>query len=191
MASSFSGKTLNPTVLVSNIFSLISIRLEHHNYLLWRSQFLPVLRAHGLLGFVTGTFPYPPQFLLDSNNNLSSEINTDYTDWITQNQHLLSWINAILSESVLAYVVRLSTSSAVWKVLERRFAFLSRSHIIQLKTQIQTIKKGDQKISEFLQSIKSIVDTLSAVYSPIDDEDLLLYTLNGLPDEYGPFKKAI
>lgn len=109
----------------------------------------------------------------------------------TQDQHLLSWINTTLSENVLAYVVGLSTSRVVWKILEWWFASLFRSHIIQLKTQIQTIKKRGQKIFEFLHCIKSIADKLSVVSSPIDDEDLILYTLNGLPQEYGPFKIVI
>lgn len=44
---------------------------------------------------------------------------------------------------------------------------------------------------EYLQQIKSISDTLTAISSPLDTEDLILYTLNGLPANYHAFKTAI
>lgn len=68
---------------------------------------------------------------------------------------------------------------------------LSRSHIIQLKTQLQSIKKGAQSISEFIQRIKTIFDNLTATSCLVDDEDLIIHTLNGLPPKYGPFKISI
>ncbi|KAJ8622019.1 hypothetical protein MRB53_030548 [Persea americana] len=33
--------------------------------------------------------------------------------------------------------------------------------------------------------------TLLTVCSPVDDEDIIIYTLNGLPPEYGPFRTSI
>lgn len=42
--------------LISNIGSMISVKLENRNYLLWKSQFLHALRANHVDGFVDGTF---------------------------------------------------------------------------------------------------------------------------------------
>lgn len=42
--------------LISNIGSMISVKLENHNSLLWKSQFLHALRANHVDGFVDGTF---------------------------------------------------------------------------------------------------------------------------------------
>lgn len=39
--------------------------------------------------------------------------------------------------------------------------------------------------------IKHISNSLGAISYPIDDEDLILYTLNGLPNDYAPFKTSI
>ncbi|KAJ8633342.1 hypothetical protein MRB53_026678 [Persea americana] len=110
-------------------------------YLLWRSQFLPVLRAHGLIGFVDGSNVCPDESVVSSENLNLNEINPLFSSWVQQDQVVLCLINATLSEGVLAHVVGLQTSRAVWLALDRRFASLSRSHIIQLKSQPQTIKK--------------------------------------------------
>lgn len=53
------------------------------------------------------------------------------------------------------------------------------------------IKKGPQSIIEYVQKIKTISDSLAAVSCPVDEEDLIIHTLNGLPPEYGAFKTAI
>ena len=56
---------------------------------------------------------------------------------------------------------------------------------------LQTIKKGSLSIDEYVKKIKHIVDSLATVCSPVDDEDIIIYTLNGLPPEYGPFRTSI
>lgn len=53
------------------------------------------------------------------------------------------------------------------------------------------VKKGNQSIIEYIQKIKHISDILAVVSSPIDTEDSIFHTLNGLPREYGPFKTSI
>lgn len=188
---SSSSSTHTPTFLITNISSLISVKLDSHNYLLWKSQFIPVLRASGLQGFIDGSYSCPSEFVIDSDGKVTNEVNPQFSAWIQQDQNVLCWINATLSENVLAHVVGLGSARAVWTALERRFASLSRSHIIQLKTQLQSIKKGSQTVSEYIQRIKHISDSLAAVSNPIDDDDLILYTLNGLPSEFGPFKTSI
>jgi len=36
----------------------ISIKLASNNYLLWKAQVIPILRGHGLLGYVTNDISY-------------------------------------------------------------------------------------------------------------------------------------
>lgn len=97
----------------------------------------------------------------------------------------MCWINATLSEGVLAHVVRLSTAREVSVALEMRFASLSRSQIIRLKPQLQSVKNQTLSITEYIKKMKHIADSLASISCPIDEEDLILYTLNCLPSEYG------
>lgn len=53
------------------------------------------------------------------------------------------------------------------------------------------MKKGSQTITEYIQKIKHFSDSLLAALCPVDDEDLLIHTLNGFPSEFGPFKTSI
>lgn len=57
--------TLSATISISNIANFVSTRLDRDNYLLWRSQFLPILRANKLLKYIDGTALCPEKFLKD------------------------------------------------------------------------------------------------------------------------------
>jgi hypothetical protein len=93
-----------------NITHLLLVKLDGNNYLMWLSQFLPVLRRNKLLGIVDGSLWCPPKFPLDFQVMDSSTINLEYVLWIKKDQYLLSWINATLIEKVLATVYGLNTS---------------------------------------------------------------------------------
>lgn len=77
------------------------------------------------MGFIDGSLPCLAEFLLDSNGNLSKEVNPDYLVWIQQDENVLCWITATLSEGILAHVVGFKSSREVWLALEGRFVSLS------------------------------------------------------------------
>ncbi|KAF6144504.1 hypothetical protein GIB67_013148 [Kingdonia uniflora] len=152
---------------------------------------MPVLRGHGLVGFVDGAHPCPNEFLPDSEGKETAAVNPKYMEWHRQDQNLLSWINATLSETVLPYVVGFPTFEIVWATLDRRFSALSRSHIIQLKDQIHFVKKGTFSASEYLLNIKQLSDRLASVGKPMDDADFVIVILNGLPSEFASIKTSV
>ncbi|KAJ8646752.1 hypothetical protein MRB53_008500 [Persea americana] len=179
------------TFILSNIHHLVPTKLNGGNYILWKSLFEPILRAHSLLGFIDGTNPCPSKYLPQSDGSSCTTPNTKYLEWIQQDQHLITWINSTLSETVLPYVVGLSTSKSIWDALSKRYSSLSRSHVLQLKNQLQHIKKGSLSMQDYLQQIKMLTDKLAMSGSPVSEEDSILYTLNGLPTQYRPFQTSI
>ena len=120
----------SPAFLFSNIRNLISIKLDNQHYLLWKSQFLLILCAHGMIGFVDGSHPCPLEFLLDYASNSTTDVNPQFLTWIQQDQNILCWINATLFATILVCVISLKSTRDVWIALEKRFASMSRSHIL-------------------------------------------------------------
>ncbi|PKU77505.1 5'-3' exoribonuclease 2 [Dendrobium catenatum] len=49
----------------------------------------------------------------------------------------------------------------------------------------------NKTMQQYLTQIKNLVDNIAAAGSTLDTEDIILYTLNGLPALYNPFKTAI
>lgn len=183
------SSSVNLQHLISNLSLLLTIKLKNDNFLVWKSQFLTVIRAHRLQFLLDGTKQPPSEFVKDSEGVLQP--NTEYIDWLTLDQQLLSCIFASVSENVLPYILHIDRSKDAWSALERKLSSLSRTNVLQLKCQIQTIMKGSASMSDYLQKIESITDTLVVVSAPIDEEDLVLYILNGLPPEYNAFKTVV
>lgn len=43
----------------------------------------------------------------------------------------------------------------------------------------------------YLKQIKQNSNTLATISTPVEDEDMIFFTLNGLPADYNIFKKAV
>lgn len=63
--------------------------------------------------------------------------------------------------------------------------------MLNLKLELQGIKKGNETVSSYLQRIKNTRDKLSDVGVLIDNEELLHIVLKGLSKEFAPFASAI
>ncbi|KAB2618580.1 hypothetical protein D8674_014449 [Pyrus ussuriensis x Pyrus communis] len=87
------------SITVQNISGMVATKLNRHNYITWRSLFLPVLKRFKLLGLVTGSDVCPSQVLLDSSGSRS--LNPAYEAWCERDQILMIWINSTLSEDLL------------------------------------------------------------------------------------------
>ena len=62
-----------------NITHFLNVKLDKENYLLWRSQFLPLLKLYDLEGFVDGTSPCSVRFLPSTKKDAQPTINPEYT----------------------------------------------------------------------------------------------------------------
>ncbi|XP_073262679.1 uncharacterized protein [Populus alba] len=51
----------------------ISTKLASNNYLLWKAQVVPILRGHGLIGYVTDGVPCPELTIVDADGTSSLE----------------------------------------------------------------------------------------------------------------------
>ncbi|PKU71914.1 Retrovirus-related Pol polyprotein from transposon TNT 1-94 [Dendrobium catenatum] len=49
----------------------------------------------------------------------------------------------------------------------------------------------DRSMQQYLAQVKILVDNIASAGSKIDNEDIILYILNGLPSSYNSFKTAI
>lgn len=66
--------TIPPTLafLVSNFTSLVNIKLDSSNYLLWKTQVENVMSANGFLGYLDGTVVCPSVQIRNANGETSA-----------------------------------------------------------------------------------------------------------------------
>ncbi|KAL6318156.1 hypothetical protein AAG906_035661 [Vitis piasezkii] len=69
----------------NTLIHIITIKISSSNYLLWKSQLLPLLESQDLLGYVDGTLVPPPCF----EPTTSTTLNTKYLTWKAADQFFL------------------------------------------------------------------------------------------------------
>ncbi|XP_034213029.1 uncharacterized protein LOC117625604 [Prunus dulcis] len=144
-----------------------------------------------LLGLINGTDSCPTQYIPNLENPLRTIVNPEFLHWFKKDQTCKIWIHSSLSESILPYIVGSSTSQDLWLTLEKRFAAITRSHLLQLKARIQNPKKGSLPMLDYLQLIKHTADSLAAAGAPLDPTYFIAHVLNGLLAEYDAFATSI
>ena len=86
MTTSTPSSTLSllptPTHLPA-VHHLVTIKLTHDNYLLWKAQIVPYLHGQHLFGFLDASRPAPPQTLT---------VTTDGTSQLQPNPKFQTWL---------------------------------------------------------------------------------------------------
>ncbi|KAJ4755031.1 hypothetical protein LUZ62_089436 [Rhynchospora pubera] len=166
----------------------VHTKLSRTNFLAWKSQIEPLLHAYGLSSFLTS-----PPVSSSSPNPVTGqlELNPNYLPWYKQDQMILAWLRASLSESILAQVVSCSTSGELWRHLVQTFSASSRARFTELRKKLQNTTKGSGSCSDFIQQIRSLSDELAFIGAPVSDQDLVLAVLGGLNPDYNSFVIAV
>ncbi|GKB95542.1 ribonuclease H-like domain-containing protein [Tanacetum coccineum] len=102
---------------------------------------------------------------------------------------VLSWILFTLSDSLHARIVVARPKSAMeaWSLISDIVKDNKRSRTNTLKAELRSIKLGDQSMESYFQKIDSIVNILTSLDARVNEEDVINYALEGLPDTYNQF----
>ena len=76
------------------------------------------------------------------------------------------------------------TACQTWQDIEKLFHDHVNAKYLQLKLSFNQVTKGSLSMAEYLQHIKSTTDSLHSIGRPVDDDDIILKILSGLPYEY-------
>ena len=78
---------------------------------------------------------------------------------------------------MLGHVLHYKSASKVWIVLEQTFYAKSKARALQLRLSLQTMKKGNNSVEDYILKMKSLAMSLMAVGQQIIDDELILYIL--------------
>ena len=162
------------------------IKLDRSNYLLWRFQVLASIRGNRLEGFINGTKPAPEeQFTqVGADGSIQKIDNPEYQNWRSQDQTLLGWMLSSISEGTLNLVINCGSSFDVWRTLEKKFGVQSEARVLQLRYELNTLRKESMSIEDYCIRMKTVADKLASAGSPITEKDLMLTILNSLGAGY-------
>lgn len=90
------------------------------------------------------------KYLKDLSGLITIIMNPNDVNWISKEKALLTFMSSTLSLSILALTLGCTTAMKVWKVPENRFSSVFRSHVMNLKGELDNIKKGTDFVDIYL-----------------------------------------
>ena len=166
MSSSTASNLLNrPLLLLSNMSNMMTMKLDKTNYIVWKHQITMVLETYSLYELLEEPQLIPEKFFKDLSGSYTAIVNPDFLIWKSKEKALLTFISSTLSPIVLALTVGCPTALEVWKVLENRFSSVSRSHIMNLKSELHNLNKGGDTMDIYLQKNQSCKRQVASCWS--------------------------
>ncbi|KAF3792473.1 hypothetical protein EJ110_NYTH11473 [Nymphaea thermarum] len=114
----------------------------------------------------------------------SSRIGLAEPDKVNRGIKDCRWIHGYVSS-------RRPSSYKAWTTIKRIYAARSRAKVQQLKSALQNLKKGTESIIAYFHKAKGIDHQLAMASKPVDEDDLVMNILFGLPEDYGTLKVSL
>jgi len=78
-----------------------------------------------------------------------------------------------------------------WDTLVKMYSTNTQARKMQLKQELHNLQKNKMNINDYSTKVKNLVDAFAFIGAPVDDEDLVAVTLNGLGKDYSQFRTLI
>jgi hypothetical protein len=84
-----------------------------------------------------------------------------------------------------------NNSLDAWTTLASSFSSQSSARYMQLRRQIDEVKKLDSSVTVYFNKIKSLSDTLTSIGQPLRPEELISCILNGLDEDFDALVEVV
>ena len=138
------------TIAIANINLAnltLPLQLTKKNFMLWKTQLLPVLVAYDLMDLLDQD--PPPLCYTDKDDKVCP--NQVYKTSFKNDKILLSIIKSSLSKSCLPILVAKSMAEEAWMAINRNFSAKSRSRVMELQTKLHDLKNGSLSIENMFK----------------------------------------
>nr|GEV21255.1 hybrid signal transduction histidine kinase M [Tanacetum cinerariifolium] len=114
-------------------------------------------------------------------------------EWTKIDFIIRSWIFSKLAPSLRKRLVDLNPTTAkdAWTYIAGIFQDNKHQRAMALKAKLHNLKLGDLSIDWYFQKIESIVLVLNGLGSPLSNDDVVTFALEGLPSTYETISTVI
>ncbi|MCO5558496.1 hypothetical protein L7F22_012080 [Adiantum nelumboides] len=158
---------------------IVSEKLTGDNFHAWKFRITNYLKGKGYWDYVEGANEAPPVI---PDTRASAEQVKALKDWHQGSAKMMYWLSINVSNSIVGHIQDADSLKDAWDNLIAFNATNTRPKKIQLKNELNTIKKGDLSVNDYTLKIKALCESLSFIGVTVDDDDKALYLSNPLHD---------
>ena len=164
-------------------------KLTDSNFHFWKQKIVLLLALKDLDDFIEDDPPAPtvkgdPTETGEVEGD-KQKVNAEFTAWTKKDRKARAIIGLSLSDEHLEHVRDASTAKEMWKAITDVFERHTLLNKLSARRKFYTVtmEKGE-KILTYLNRVKHLAATLKSMKVEIDDKELAMAALNGLPSSY-------
>jgi hypothetical protein len=92
---------------------------------------------------------------------------------------------------MIVHIQDAKSPKQAWDTLVKIYNTNTQACKMQLKQELHNLQKNKMNISDYSTKVKNLADVLASIRAPVDDEDLVAVTLNGLGKDYSQLRTSI
>ncbi len=92
---------------------------------------------------------------------------------------------------MIVHIQDAKSPKQAWDTLVKMYNTNTQARKMQLKQELHNLQKNKMNINDYSTKVKNLADALASIGAPVDDEDLVVVTLNGLGKDYSQFRTSI
>lgn len=174
-------------VIQINASQSLSLKLNPNNYPSWYLQLDTLLAGLDLQGYIDGSFPCPTP---TSAAGISTA-NPEFLRWKRQDKLILHAIIASFTEAIVPNISQCQTAMQAMAKLRAMYASRTHSRVMVLKKRLSNASQGNKSVTEYLNFVKGMADQLAMAQSPVQEDDLVVFILNGFSSDFKGISTAI
>ncbi len=89
-----------------------------------------------------------------------------------------------VSDSMIVHIQDAKSSKQACDTLVKMYNTNTQAQKMQLKQELHNLQKNKMNINDYSTKVKNLAYALASIGAPIDDENLVAVTLNGLGKDY-------
>ncbi|MCO5586238.1 hypothetical protein L7F22_040177 [Adiantum nelumboides] len=104
---------------------------------------------------------------------------------------VIYWLSVSVQDTMIGHIQDATSPKQAWDKLVSVDTTNTKTRKIQLKNELNTVKKENLSISDYTLKIKGIVESLASIGVQVEDDDKVEVCLCGLTPTYKQFKTSI
>ena len=170
------------------ISGLISEKLDKNNFHAWKFRMTNFLMGKGCWEYIEGDQVAPPQ--IPEANATPAELKS-VKDWNQGARKVMYWLSVSVQDSMIGHIQDATTPKQAWDRLVSFDTTNTKARKLQLKNELNTVKKENLSINDYTLKIKGICESLASIGVTVEDDDKVEVCLRGLTPAYKQFKTSI
>ncbi len=161
-------------------------KLDKNNFQMWKFKIMNFSMGKGYWEFIIGDEKEHPL----PENPTQQQIQANKT-WHEKTKKILYWLSVNVSNSMIVHIQDAKSPKQAWDTLVKMYSTNTQARKMQLKQELHNLQKNKMNINDYSTKVKNLVDALASIGAPVEDEDLVVVTLNGLGKDYSQFRTSI